>query len=308
MHATEKPRVLVSLITKDNDYQLEQAFDAKVTAASLEVETEIVYADSDPIVQGSRIIRAIQSDPSMRPHGIIVEPAGASAFAEAAKAAAYAKIGWAVLSRAADYIDDLRNLTRFPVFSISADDMEVGRIQGRQVNALLPRGGSVLWVEGPSVSSPALDRHGGFQETVNTNVQVSSVRGRWTEESAFQSVRSWLALELAKRRMNIDLVVAQNDVMAMGTRRAIADSELQVQIPAIGCDGVLQTGQAWVRRGDLMATVIVPPSTGFAIKLMIKAFREGSEVPKHSYMLPIPFPAIQVLKPLVRAESGDPGS
>jgi len=302
MHGMEKQRVLVSLITKDNDYQLEQAFDAKATAASLQVETQIVYADNDPIAQGTGIIKAIQSDPSTRPHGIVVEPAGASSFAEAAKAAAYAKIGWAVLSRVPEYTDDLRKLTRSPVFSVSADDMEVGRIQGRQVNALLPRGGSVLWVEGPSVSSAALDRHGGFQETVNSNIHVSSVRGRWTEESAFQSVRSWLALELAKRRLKIDLVLAHDDVMAMGARRAIAVSELQITIPAIGCDGVLQTGQAWVRRGDLMATVIVPASTGLAIKLMIKALREGSEIPKHSYTVPIAFPAIQGLKALTRSE------
>jgi ABC-type sugar transport system substrate-binding protein len=162
MHAMEKLRVLISLITKDNDYQLEQAFDAKTSAASLQVETQIVYADSDPIAQGSGIIKAIQSDPSTRPHGVVVEPAGASSFAEAANAAAYAKIGWAVLSRVPEYTDDLQDLTRSPIFSVSADDMEVGRIQGRQVNALLPRGGSVLWVEGPSVSSAALDRHGGF--------------------------------------------------------------------------------------------------------------------------------------------------
>ena len=42
-------RVLLSLITQSNDFQLEQAASARVAAQDLGAELEIVYADGDTI-------------------------------------------------------------------------------------------------------------------------------------------------------------------------------------------------------------------------------------------------------------------
>jgi len=180
--------------------------------------------------------------------------------------------------------------------------VEVGRIQGRQVAALLPRGGSVLLIQGPLVSSVSRDRHAGLQELLAPNVHVTSLHGRWTEESAHQSVRSWLRL-IAAQRLRIDLIVAQNDVMGMGARKAIeetvvdADRDHWLGIPIIGCDGVPRTGQAWVRTGQLTATVITPPSAGQALSMMAKALLAGGSVPEHFLMPPAPFPPIEKLVP-----------
>ncbi len=69
-----KLRFLISLITKDNDYQMEQASAANAGAAELGVDAQIVYADNDPITQSTQVLKAIQSDPSLRPNGIVVEP------------------------------------------------------------------------------------------------------------------------------------------------------------------------------------------------------------------------------------------
>ncbi len=295
-------RFLVSLITKDNDYQMEQAAAAKTAAAELGVEVQIVYADNDPITQSTQVLKAIQTEPSLRPSGIIIEPLGATSFPQVARAAASAAIGWAVLSREAEYAGELRKTTRSPVFSVSADQVEVGRIQGRQVAALLPRGGSVLLIQGPSVSSVSRDRHTGLQELLAPNVHVTSLRGRWTEESAHQSVCSWLRL-MAAQKLRIDLIVAQNDAMGMGARKAIEetigelDRDQWLGIPINGCDGVPRTGQAWVRTGQLTATVVVPPSTGEAMTLMTKALRAGTTVPAHSFTTSTPFPAIEKLTP-----------
>jgi ribose transport system substrate-binding protein len=295
-------RFLVSLITKDNDYQMEQAAAAKAAAAELGVEAQIIYANDDPITQSTQLLKAIQEEPSLRPSGILVEPVGATSFPQVAKTAAAAGIGWAILSRQAEYAAELRKATRPPVFSVSADQVEVGRIQGRQVAALLPRGGAVLLIQGPSVSSVSRDRHTGLQELLAPNVHVTTLRGRWTEESAHQSVCSWLRL-IAAQRLRIDLIVAQNDAMGIGARKAIEETipdperEQWLGIPIMGCDGVPRTGQTWVRTGQLAATVIVPPNTGEALTLMAKALRSGTAVPEHSYMTPTPFPAIEKLVP-----------
>lgn len=295
-------RFLVSLITKDNDYQMEQAASAKAAGAELGVEVQVVYANDDPITQSTQLLKAIQAEESLRPNGIFVEPVGATSFPQVAKTAAVAGIGWAVLNRDAEYAAELRKTARGPVFTITADQVEVGRIQGRQVAALLPRGGSVLLIQGPSVSSVSKDRLTGLQELLAPNVHLTNLRGRWTEESAYQSVCSWLRL-IAAQKVRIDLIVAQNDAMGMGARKAIqetivdADRDNWVGIPITGCDGVPKTGQTWVRTGQLAATVVVPPSAGEAIALMTKALRSGARVPEHSFTISIPFPAIEKLSP-----------
>src|SRR5713101_2638873 len=297
-----KLRFLISLITKDNDYQMEQASAANAAAAELGVDAQIVYADNDPITQSTQVLKAIQSDPSLRPNGIVVEPLGATAFPQVAKTAASAGIGWAVLSREAEYTRELRKSSTAPIFSISADQVEVGRIQGRQIAALLPRGGSVLLIQGPSVSSVSRERLTGLQESLAPSVHLTSLRGRWTEESGYQSVCSWMRL-MAAQKVRIDMIVSQNDSMGMGARKAIqdtvadADRDQWLGIPITGCDGVPRTGQAWVRTGQLAATVIVPPSAGEAMALMTKALRSGSTVPEHSFTASAPFPAIEKLTP-----------
>lgn len=297
-----KLHFLVSLITRENDYQVEQAAAALATAKEIGVDAEIVYADSDPITQSTQVLKAIQAEPSQRPNGIIVEPLGATAFPQAAQAAVSAGIGWAVLSRRAEYARELGKSSRAPIFSVSVDQIEVGRIQARQVMALLPRGGSVLFIQGPSVSSVSKERHDGLMELLPGNVHLTNLRGRWTEESAYQSVCSWFKLMTAQKA-RIDLVLAQNDVMGMGAKKAIEetvtgpDRDDWLEIPITGVDGVLKTGQAWVTAGKLAATVIVPASSGKALTLMTRALHEKSAVAEHTYTVPAPFPEIAKLTP-----------
>jgi ABC-type sugar transport system substrate-binding protein len=108
---------------------------------------------------------------------------------------------------------------------------------------------------------------------------------------------------VAAQRLRIDLIVAQNDAMGMGARKAIedtivdADRDQWFAIPITGCDGVPSTGQTWVRNGQLAATVVVPPSTGEAMTLMTKALRSGTAIPAHSFTTSSPFPAIEKLAP-----------
>lgn len=298
----KKLRFLVSLITRDNDYQMEQAAAALATGTELGVDVEVIYAGNDPITQSTQVLKAIQTEPSLRPNGILVEPLGATAFLQAAQAAAGASIGWAVLSRRADYAKELGKSASTPVFSVSADQEEVGRIQARQVIALLPRGGSVLFIQGPSVSSVSKERQKGLMELLSGNVHLTNLRGNWTEESAYQSVCSWFKL-IATQKVRIDLILAQNDVMGMGAKKAIEEIVVGperddwLEIPIIGCDGVPKTGQTWVRTGQLMATVIVPPSSGRALTLMTEALSKGTSITDHIFTAPVPFPEIEKLAP-----------
>jgi ribose transport system substrate-binding protein len=293
-------RFIVSLTTKENDYQLEHGASAQAAAQKVGVDAQILYADSDAITQSTQLLRAIQSDAAMRPHAIIFEPVGGTAFPQVAQAAVSAKIGWAALNREADYIPKLRKTAQVPVFSISSDHKEIGRIQGRQFAALLPKGGCVLYIQGPSENSAARDRTEGMQMTVPHNVQMISRRGRWTEESAQRAVESWLRLNTSNKTQ-IDVVSAQNDLMAMGARKAfegvanIADRERWLRLPFTGVDGLAKTGQAWVRTGTLAATVVVPTNAGQAIFMLAEALKTGKEVAERTFTEPESLPGIEKL-------------
>src|SRR5208337_468353 len=115
----------------------------------------------------------------------------------------------------ANYIAELRQTSKAPVFMLSSDHLEVGRIQGRQFAALLPGGGTVLHIQGPSDSAAAKERLLGTMEVKSGNIHMTTLKGQWTEESAQRTVRSWLKLSTSQRA-RVDLVGAQNDAMAIG--------------------------------------------------------------------------------------------
>jgi ribose transport system substrate-binding protein len=293
-------RFIVSLITKENDYQVEQAASAQAAAQKLGIDVQVLYADDDAITQSTQLLKAIQSDATLRPQGIIFEPVGGTAFPQVAQAAVSAKIGWAALNREADYIPQLRRTAKVPVFCVSSDHKEIGRIQGRQFAAMLPNGGSVLYIQGPSETSAARDRTAGMQMTVPPNVQIVSLRGRWTEESAQRAVESWMRLNTANKTQ-INVVGAQNDLMAVGARKAFegaasaAERDKWMRVPFTGVDGLSKTGQSWVRSGVLAATIVVPTNAGQAVSMLAEALQTGRDVPERSFTVPESFPPIEKL-------------
>jgi ribose transport system substrate-binding protein len=298
-----KIRILVSLTTNDNDYQIEQAQSAEQAASKLGVSAEIIYANNDAINQSTQILRAIQAAPEDRPTAIVFEPVGGTALPQVARAAVAAEIGWAVLNRDANYIEDLRKTSTMAIFAISSDHVEIGRIQGRQFAALLPRGGTVLYIQGPSENSAAKERTLGMQETKPANIQIIALRGQWTEESSRRAARSWLKLTTAQKT-TLDLIGAQDDSMAIGARRAFEELSNEVErerflkLPFTGCDGLPKTGQAWVRSGLLAATVFVPPNAGQAIEMFVQAVQQKKRPPERVLTVPTSIPALAALKPV----------
>jgi ribose transport system substrate-binding protein len=205
-----------------------------------------------------------------------------------------------VLNRDANYVTELRAASA-PVFVVTSDHIEIGRIQGRQIAALLPHGGNVLCIQGPAENSAAKERTAGMQETKPSNVHLTLLRGQWTEESSQKSVRSWLKLTTSHKAA-IDLIAAQDDSMAIGARRAFeelaneTERERWLKLPYLGCDGLPATGQAWVKSGLLAATVYVPPNTGQAIEMFVDALRQGRRPPERALTVPVSIPSLAELK------------
>jgi len=299
----KKLSFLVSLTNNDNDYQQEQAAAAEKTARRLGVDVKIIHANNDAVAQSQQLLHYVQDSAVARPDAIMFEPAGGTAFPQVARAAAAAGIGWVVLNHEVDYIRDLRRTYKVPVFSISSDHDAVGKIQGQQFAALLPSGGSMLYIEGPANSVAAKQRTAGMNRTKPLNIQVKSMRANWTEESAYRTVSSWLRLQTSQES-HIDLVGAQDDSMAVGARKAFSEitgSERArwMKIPVTGCDGMPQTGQAWVRSGTLAATIFIRPNTDLALEMLVDAIKSGATLPEHKVTEPESVPSLQDLAALV---------
>ncbi len=295
----KKLSFLLSLPTNDNDYQQEQAAAAEKAARHLGAELKIIHADNDAVTQSQQLLEYIQGAAAARPDAIVFEPAGGTAFPQVARAAATAGIGWVVLNHDADYLSQLRASHDSPMFCISSNHEEVGKIQGRQFAALLPQGGSILYIEGPANSSAAKERTRGMNQTRPANIRVKNMRANWTEESAYRTVSSWLRLSTSQA-MRIDLVGAQDDSMATGARKAFAEveeSERQrwLKIPYTGCDGMPKTGQAWVRTGLLTATIYIRPNADLALEMLAESIRTGVTLPERKITVPESIPSLEEL-------------
>jgi ribose transport system substrate-binding protein len=298
----KKPKFLISLHTKDNDFQIAQALAAEEAARKFGVDAEITFADNNAVDQSTQILKAIQDRPESRPDAIVIEPVSGTALPQVARAASAVGIGWVVLNRDPEYMPELYKTATAPTFSVSSDHVEIGRIQAQQFAVLLPRGGSVLYLEGPSQSSSAQKRTMGMLERKPSSIQVVTLKGRWTEESAEQAVVSWLKLATSQKAA-IDLVGAQDDAMAIGARRAfekIANQDERTRwlsLPFTGCDGQPKTGQKWVREGLLTATIYLPPLAGTAIEILARAIREKIRPPERTVTVSFSIPTLDTLIP-----------
>jgi ribose transport system substrate-binding protein len=142
-----------------------------------------------------------------------------------------------------------------------------------------------------------------MQHSKPANVEVRALRGRWTEQSGYNAVTSWLKLSTAKE-VPLGAVAAQNDAMALGARKAFDDlpagalRERLLKVPFLGCDGLPKGGQAAVRNGLLSATVVIPPNAGLAFEVMASALKAGKQPQETNYTQVTSFPPLPSLMPI----------
>ncbi|HTS11900.1 MAG TPA: sugar ABC transporter substrate-binding protein [Candidatus Limnocylindrales bacterium] len=295
----KKLNILVGLITADNDFQVEQARAAEEIAAKLGIGVRIIYAGGDAINQSQQLLGVIQSS-GEHPDAIVFEPVGGTALPHVARASVSAGIGWGVLNREAEYMKDLRRASNVPAFCVSTNHLEVGRIQGQHLAALVPKDGTALFIQGPTTTAAARHRTLGLEQTKPAGVKLISFKGSWTRESAYKALCSWMKLPTSKRTP-VDMILAQNDDMAIGARKAIqehADFEVKdkwLSMPFSGCDGLPKVGQEMVRNGLLAATVVTRPNSSAAIELMVHALRTATQPSELTLISPVSLPSLDQL-------------
>ena len=107
---------------------------------------------------------------------------------------------------------------------MGADNYEMGRLMGEYVASRLNHRGIIVEVMGLKGSSPAIERHNGFNATLKKYPDihvVATLQGDWTEPTAYDITRQWLAKNADRQ---VDLVFGMNDRTAMGARKAFLEN------------------------------------------------------------------------------------
>ena len=287
-------------IPGDTMYLRAQAAAAQASADRLGVELEVLSAEMDPVAQGQQLLSLVHSRTSRRLDGILVEPVSAAGLPRVAEAAVAAGVAWVVSNAQVDYVQTLRRNTKVPVFQVSQDHLEVGRIQGKQIGTILPQGGCVLYLRGPAMSWWATKRFEGLENTRPKNVEVKSLRAVGsTSENAYNAVCSWLSLS-KPRSEGTQLIVSQNIDFILGASKAFETytSENErikwLALPRAAV-GVANRVRPLVDQGDLRAAVMTSLTMDRAVEMLVRAMTDGLHPPEHTFVEAHSYPSLDEL-------------
>jgi len=269
-------KIALLLDQEDNPYQQLLAKGAAVRATHHKLALlPPSYAGGSSFVQLNQLMACTKGDD--RPDGVLLMAAGGESNLPGAKHVLRAGVSLVFINRQTAQASELKDA--YPdvlTAAVSPDQEQIGRIQAEQCRRLLPKGGFVLLITGTPSTSSAIDRRAGFLSGVGKEIDVHTLEGMWTEESAFRALADWVRVG-AERSRPVSLIVCQNDQMARGARRAQLEHKAKVGelAPLIGCDGLPAEGQHMVRQGELRATVIMPATTPEAVDALAAFWATG---------------------------------
>lgn len=151
---------------------------------------------------------------------------------------------------------------------VGANNYHIGQAVGQYVHSLLPEGGKVIEVTGLMTSTPAVERHQGFSNTIkalNRDIQVVSlIDAQWQQESSYQQM-----VEILSHNKDVNVVFAHNDQMAYGAYCAAKRLGIEKRIKFIGIDALpgRTNGLGMVADGVLDATFIYPSGVDKILKI-----------------------------------------
>lgn len=290
--------VVVSLTTDSEEFQLSQAAAAEEAARRLGLPCEVLFADRNAVLQIHQLFQRIHQPEEQRPFAFLVEPVKDEGLERLCRNAVAAGIGWLPLNHSGAYLADLRRQhPTLPICGVFTDQVEAGRIQGRQMRALLPRGGMVLYVHGPAESLVEQRRRGTEEEVAGTGIRLRELSGSWSEASGEKAVLAWARLKTAARE-DVGLLACQNDLMATGGRKALLAARPELAgIPVLGMDGLPSGGQQLVAREQLTATVVMPTNADRAMEVVAQWLRSGRQPPEDVRQLAESCPPLEQLVP-----------
>jgi ribose transport system substrate-binding protein len=292
-------------LSNSGDYQELLWDDCQEAAHRCGFPVRAFWADNESQKQLKQIQGCLREPEDQRPTVLIIAPVREIALISTAHTAARMGIGWVFLLRWINYISDLREeFPDLPIFTVAVDQHDIGRIQGRQVKALLPDGGKLVYIRGLLGTSSAMRRFAGVQEVLrDSRIELLPINGDWTMDGGARAMSDWIR-SVEGRELPKFVVAAQNDDMAMGAKKAleeIARARSTFSADAIrvcGCDGSPGYGRRLVTEGKLTSTVIMPPGAGRAVTEIASMLGGGPRPNAQIVLSPLSFPEPHVLAAL----------
>ena len=300
----ERRHICLFLVNEENDYQVALRQQCEQVARRFQMSVAVFSAENRSGRQEEQIRNAIAGQEQRRPDAVLVSPVSEAALLSLIHSAAQAGVAWVFLNRRHASIDDLRQqYPKVPVFSVSADQIQIGAVQGRQISMLLKPGDELLYIQGSLGSSSTKLRLKGMREQIPSNgMEMTSFNSDWTQAGGKSVMTQWLQM-LPHTSLPSLVVAAQNDSMAAGAREAIVEwsSGRGVRIEnvdIVGADGSPSFGQRMVSMGQLTATVVIPPVSGRALEELQAIERTGVNGAGDIQVSVEPFPSLNAMRSL----------
>lgn len=294
-------RIGLFLVSDQMAYQRLLAEDALRAAQKAHIDLDVFSADDTAAQQSNQIVKFLHAHPDEQLAIIsmpVMDIGHEQPLENLGRKVLSRGVAWMLLNRDVEpHVLRMRGeFPSLPVGLVTIDNLEIGRIQGRQVKSLLPaKGATILHVLGSTMTSAARDRAVGLREVVTPFVTLYEVQAMWSPDAAEKLVARWLSS--AAHEGALHAIVCQNDPMAVGARRALVRLSRERnkpewrRMPLLGVDGLLTEGRRLVDERALVATVIVPPTSGRAVELLAKAWQSQTPVPQKVVLEPKPYPA-----------------
>ena len=158
---------------------------------------------------------------------------------------------------------------------IGGNNVEAGEVVGRHAVALADklvqqgRRPRIVEVTGDMTSSPAQERHRGFERALQGYAAFDYVcqRSDWSSDGACRII----AEEIAAGRIP-DIVFCHNDGMATGVYKAVVESgdkRLETAVQVLGIDGMPGEGLEYVQFGHQVGTYVYPTHGEQVVRLAL---------------------------------------
>lgn len=113
----------------------------------------------------------------------------------------------------------------------------------------------VLEVTGTMTTSPAQERHKGFEKVMKAHSEVdyACINGSWSTEDTYNVVKQQIASGQIPA-----VIFCHSDFMANGAYNAVKEAGLADKIKILGIDGMVDEGVEYVQKGYLAGSYIYP--------------------------------------------------
>lgn len=160
---------------------------------------------------------------------------------------------------------------------IGGDNAVVGRAAGEWLREKLEgKNAKGIELQGMMTTVPAQERNSGFLEAIKGSDMEIIFRAdaNWMEAQGRKEAESAMS-----RFDKIDFVYSHNDPMAHGAYLAAQSAGREKDMFIIGIDGMPHEGIAYVKTGQLNATLVYPSGMDTTIDTVLK-LKHGEKVPK----------------------------